>query len=642
MTGNMVRCMIGRMSNGGMVGHAIGCVTRSESGVRTGAGANAGSGAGVDAGAGVCAGAGLWRGMFCLMAACLLSVLVASADSIRIGRGKGTAADADKGSAEYFAKPFNGVFDARVTNVKYNDPAPKWRFYDDGRAIMFHNSMHPLYECYYYTVDGGTGGEEGAGGVNGKGSVDGTGSVKGSGGESGTGAAGGTTIRLRGVCCLRGSSSSGFRMLPDKPADLVLEVAAYGNGAKLKGREAGKGGRVFELTMSSKDYIPRYEDSRDLAAVMECRADGIARSSGNLWLVTENYGAVARTLPGDGDAVVRFDRNNIFEGNMDESGNYVLIDYVKGRKLYVDVSEVKKVTGDGMLQDILYTDAAAGLAFTRWQSTLKDKERAIDTSGYFNGVKAGRMSAGVFIVLMCLALILLLLNRFYPPFFANFLFYATYAAVLVITLYEVWYVFSLGKDALWFITDPKDSLHGLAAGIGMFVFMFLQVDLILSMETSFGNIYSAYSRCPFWVELVLSVLALLAAIPLILSGQPKWILCAYLLMIVATLPTSIGYLRHSSNKAVVLPFLLICYPFKYVMILPLLLLYIFGKASKTRVSFDSDDDDSHKTVRDMEGNTVNLNKTANGDMLDNDGNAFTHSGGSYTPNGANKKDGPYS
>lgn len=609
MTGNMVKCMIG---------HAIGCVTTSESGGRAGAGANVGSGAGVDAGAGVCAGAGLWRGMFCLMAACLLSVLVASADSIRIGRGKGTAADTDKGSAEYFAKPFNGVFDAMVTNVKYNDPAPKWRFYDDGRAIMFHNSMHPLYECYYYTVDGGTGGENGAG------------------------VAGGTTIRLRGVCCLRGSSSSGFRMLPDKPADLVLEVAAYGDGAKLKGREAGKDGRVFELTMSPKDYIPRYEDSRDLAAVMECRADGIARNSGNLWLVTENYGAVARTLPGDGDAVVKFDRNNIFEGNMDESGNYVLIDYVKGRKLYVDVSEVKKVTGDDMLQDILYSDAAAGLAFTRWQSTFKDKERAIDTAGYFNGVKAGRMSAGVFIVLMCLALILLLLNRFYPPFFANFLFYATYVAVLVITLYEVWYVFSLGKDALWFITDPKDSLHGLAAGIGMFVFMFLQVDLILSMETSFGNIYSAYSRCPFWVELVLSVLALLAAIPLVLSGQPKWILCAYLLMIVATLPTSIGYLRHSSSKAVVLPFLLICYPFKYVMILPLLLLYIFGKASKTRVSFDSDDDDSHKTVRDMEGNTVNLNKTANGDMLDNDGNAFTHSGGSYTPNGANKKDGPYS
>lgn len=609
MTGNMVRCMIG---------HAIGCVTTSESGVRAGAGANVGSGAGVDAGAGVCAGTGLWRGMFCLMAACLLSVLVASADSIRIGRGKGTAADTDKGSVEYFAKPFNGVFDAMVTNVKYNDPAPKWRFYDDGRAIMFHNSMHPLYECYYYTVDGGTGGENGAG------------------------VAGGTTIRLMGVCCLRGSSSSGFRMLPDKPADLVLEVAAYGDGAKLKGREAGKGGRVFELTMSPKDYIPRYEDSRDLAAVMECRADGIARSSGNLWLVTENYGAVARTLPGDGDAVVRFDRNNIFEGDMDESGNYVLIDYVKGRKLYVDVSEVKKVTGDDMLQDILYSDAAAGLAFTRWQSTFKDKERAIDTAGYFNGVKAGRMSAGVFIVLMCLALILLLLNRFYPPFFANFLFYATYAAVLVITLYEVWYVFSLGKDALWFITDPKDSLHGLAAGIGMFVFMFLQVDLILSMETSFGNIYSAYSRCPFWVELVLSVLALLAAIPLVLSGQPKWILCAYLLMIVATLPTSIGYLRHSSSKTAVLPFLLICYPFKYVMILPLLLLYIFGKASKTRVSFDSDDDDSHKTVRDMEGNTVNLNKTANGDMLDNDGNAFTHSGGSYTPNGANKKDGPYS
>ena len=199
-------------------------------------------------------------------------------------------------------------------------------------------------------------------------------------------------------------------------------------------------------------------------------------------------------------------------------------------------------------------------------------------------------------MLLFVALLLLVLNKLYPPFFANFLFYITYAAVVAVTLFELWYVFSLGKDALWFITDPKDFVHGFAAAVGTLVFLFLQVELILSLEMSFGEIYCAYSRCPFWVELVLSVLALFAALPLVLSGEVKWILCAYLLLVVATLPTSVGYMRHSSHRLAVLPFLLLCYPFKYIVMLPLILLYVFGRASKTKVSFDSSEDGSTRLI----------------------------------------------
>ena len=155
--------------------------------------------------------------VLCLMVLSLVLGTTVRADYIRIGRQREAAAE--KGSAEYFSKPFNGVFESKVTDPKYKDPAPAWRFYDDGRAVMFHDSMYPLYECYYYTVEDGV-------------------------------------ISLEGVCCLR--SSVGMKMLPEKPADLVLEVVSYGKAATLAGREAGKNGRGFELTLSFSDHISRF------------------------------------------------------------------------------------------------------------------------------------------------------------------------------------------------------------------------------------------------------------------------------------------------------------------------------------------------------------------------------------------------
>lgn len=201
--------------------------------------------------------------VLCLMVLSLVLGTTARADYIRIGRQREAAAE--KGSAEYFSKPFNGVFESKVTDPKYKDPAPAWRFYDDGRAVMFHDSMYPLYECYYYTVEDGV-------------------------------------ISLEGVCCLR--SSVGMKMLPEKPADLVLEVVSYGKAATLAGREAGKNGRGFELTLSSSDHISRFGNGNDLAEIMSCRASGIASSSENLFVVTRKEGAVAWKSPEEGGAVV--------------------------------------------------------------------------------------------------------------------------------------------------------------------------------------------------------------------------------------------------------------------------------------------------------------------------------------------------
>ena len=523
----------------------------------------------------------------------------AKADSIRIGKHQETKAE--KGSEEYFSKAFSGIFDAEVTYPQYNDPSPKWRFYDDGTAIMFHNFFHPLYECYQYTIGKGV-------------------------------------IKMKGICSIR--TGVNMNMLPEKPADFELEVITYGKDAALAGRETVKNGRTYKMSLSSSDYIPRFENI-DFASIIKCRASGITQSHENLWLVTDEYGAVARTLPDEGEGIVKFVRSDIFQGKMDEDGGFVLVDYIDGAQLYVNANEVRKVSNEKMLQEILYNDAEAGLYFTEWKNTFPEKKRAADTSGFLNGWMAGRRSAEIFIPLIFLALLLVILNKLYPPFFPNFLFRSTYIALILITLFELWYAVSLKQDALWFIFDPKDFVHGFAAVTGTLVFIFLQIEMILSLEMSFGEIYSAYSRCPFWIELVLALAALFAGLPLLISGQTLLVLCAYLLLLAACLPTSIGYMIHSSNKGIILPFLLLCYPFKYIFMLPLLLLYVFGKASKTKVYIDTDNDNSHQSVRDMEGNLVNLTKTSNGDFIDNEGNIFMKNGDSFIPTGADRKDGPY-
>lgn len=540
----------------------------------------------------------IMREVYCALIFSLLMCVTAMADSVRIGRHKEPAVE--RGSEEYFSRPFSGVFDTRVKADGDKESVLKWRFYDDGRAILFHDYVHPRYECYYYTAGDGM-------------------------------------VSLEGVCSLIGGVV--LNMLPEKPASLDLAVGSYGPEATLSGREPGRGGRCFTLTLSPDDRISRFE-SKDFATIMKCRHDGITSSCENLWQVTGEYGADARNQAGEGKSVIRFGRGDLFQGHPDEDGTYVLVDYIDGKKLYVEACNVRKVSDERMLQKILYNDAKAGVEFTRWQETFPEKEWKVDTAGYFNGWMAGRRAAEVFVWLIFLSLLLFILNRLFPPFVPNFLFYVTYAAVILIVLFELWYVASLKGDALWFITDPVDFVHGFAAVVGTIVFIFLQVELILSMEASLGEIYSAYTRCPFWVELVLALVALFAGLPLLLSGQLIWALCAYLLLSAACLPTSIGYMRHSVDRLAVLPFLLF-YPFKYVLMVPLLLLYVFGRAARTRVSVDSGDDDGSRTVRDMEGNTVHLTRMQNGDFVDNDGTVFSKNGDSFTPNGAGRHDGPY-
>lgn len=537
----------------------------------------------------------------CLTVFVLLLGYVANAGGLRIGK-RPQKEVVEKGSVEYFSKPFSGVFDVKATNSRYNDDATKWRFCEDGTAVLFHNVFYPVYECYYYTVENGV-------------------------------------IKLDGVCTVQYGLS--LHMLAEKPAGVELHVTSYGPNAILEGAVVGKKGNSYSLTMSSSDYIDRYGD-KNFAGIMACRAHGITSTHENLWLVTGEYGAPACLEPDTVDNIVNFSRGDIFQGKLSDDGNFVIVDYIDDSKLYVNIDDVKAVKNEAMLQDILYKDAEAGLDFVEWQATFPEKEWKVDTSGYFNGWKAGRLAAEAFLPFMAVMLILLILNKIYPPFYPNFLFCLTYVVLVFLTLFELWYAISLKQDMFWFIFSPKDFVHGFAAVVGTLVLFCLQIFLILTMEESLGDIYSAYTRCPFWVELVLYGAALYVSIPIMLSGMSLKMLYVYLLLLAACLPTSIGYLIHSRNKVAVLPFLLLCYPLKYIVMLPFLIFYVFKQASSTKVTVASDEDPDHVTVRDMEGNMVNLTRMPNGDMLDNDGHPYLKGGdGSFYPTGVDRTDGPY-
>lgn len=541
--------------------------------------------------------------VLCLDVCLLLSVPVA-ADAA--GQRKDRKNDQEKveeverGSAAYFSMPFNGAFDFDDGTKSY-EVIQKWRFYDNGWAVFYQGFTYPLYECYKYTVDEGV-------------------------------------IRLKGLCTVRVTPVA-TRMLAEKPAPVDLKVESYGADAVLSGRIYGNNGRNFRLKMSSSDYISGYQGPM-IWSVMSNRSGGITSKCENLWLVTEQGGASVREMP-DGTPVVTFSEGDLICGRMGESGDTVFVDYIAGSRLYVIADEVKRVSNDKMLQEILYSDATVGSDFTEWQSTFPEKTRKAVTSGYSNGMMAGRQAAKVFVGLLFVALLFVILNLFNPPYYANFLFYSTYAVLVLISLFEMWYMASLGLDALWFVFDAEDFVHGFAGVVGTLVFIILQIFLIQSMENSLYEIYSAGTRCPIWVELVLTFAALYLALrfQLVIRGMPA--LSVYLILFAGGLPTFIGYMRRSTDKIAVLPFLILCYPLKYVVMLPVALLYVFTQAAGRGVTKESAGDDSNIMVRDMEGNQVNLTRTSNGDYIGNDGTVFTKSGDSFFPNGAGRSDGPY-
>ena len=522
----------------------------------------------------------------------LLTILVVLSMPVSVYTGHARSAEAERGSAEFFAKPFSCVFNATLAYSRYNDESPVFKFYDNGTAVLFHNIFYSVYECYSYTTDG-------------------------------------HSVWLDGICTLQDNPMN-FSLLPDKPENMVLEFAGYGETASLNGSATGNPGHTYSLSMAASDHINRYYNGVSLLELIDLYKSGMPESTENLWLVTGEYGAAAYNGTEAGaESVAGFSKGNIIEGTADPGGEYLTVDYMGGQKLYIDLDEVNKIRNVSELHEILYADAGAFMDFSTWKHSLVRKAEIETSAGYFNGLKAGRGMAAAFLPILAMLVILTVLNVVIPLSHPNFLYYFTYIFLVLLSFFEVWYALSVKEHMFWFITSPKDFVHGFAAGVATFVYIFVRLYLLLVMEGNLAFFCGAWSRFPRWLELILVIVAMAAGMMYIFSGSGWDIPIAYLLLLAASLPVSIGYLVHASEKAAMLPFLLFCYPMKYLYAVPLLLLYVMSEAMKVKVLFSS-----RFETTDEYGNTIFVTRKPDGTFEDDAGDEVRQS-----PYGFHTKDG---
>ena len=506
-------------------------------------------------------------------------------------------------SEQYFTRPFHAEFTVDASRKKHFNGEIFFIFSRDGLALLFHDSGRPVYECYSYETNG-------------------------------------KTISMKGICTLK-QDVLNFRKLETLPDDIRLQFSGYGENATLHGQDSG--GITYNLDNMTEGYIDRLYRGADLNRIIASIDAGSKWNRGTLWYVDSGYGTPAVTATYDGRALKSFPDGAIISGIPDpEDPRYILVDYIKGQQLYVDTHDLRKIENDGQLDRILYNDASAYMPFFEWTGSFEEKTRKIDSSGYLNGWKAGRKTAVAFLPLLVIFTILLVLNKLFPDEpYPGALYHITSAILMMTTVFEIWYTISLKTDFLWFIFDPETFVHGLAAAVGTLFFICFHLDLILIIHKDLAVFNETYSRYPFWLETVLAALALAAGIPLALFGPATAGIGAYCLLAAASLPRTIGYMSHSSRRTPILPFMLLCYPVKYILFFPLAILYFLQEADKYKVTFTRTEDPDHKVVTDMNGNTQFLTRLSGNTYMDNNGRTYIESGGSFYPGRLSDNDGPY-
>ena len=524
--------------------------------------------------------------------------------SIHAKSGK-SVRSAEQWSQEYFSGPFHATFTADASAFKYSDSDTYFIFYRDGLARIFHSSVYPVYECYAYQTDG-------------------------------------NSVTLRGICTIK-QDAVNFRKLEAVPDDIRLQFTGYGKNATLKGQD--KGGVSYSLENMTEGHINRMYNGADLNDMIASIDASRKWDTENLWLVDSGYGTPAVTATYEGHALTSFPDGAIISGIPDpEDPRYILVDYIKGQKLYVDTHDLRKIGSERQFDEILYADASACLPYYKWTGSFEEKIRETDSSGYLNGWKAGRQMATVFLPLLLVLAILLILNKiFSEPAWPDILYYVTSSVLMLTTIFEIWYAISLKTDMLWFIFDPLTFVHGFAAAIGSLIFICIQLDLILITQKNLLEFNDTYSRCPSWLEWLIAVPAMMAGIPLVLFGNALAGIGGCSLLVIAALPRLIGYISHSSHETPILPFMLLCYPVKFILFIPLFILIILKETDKYKVTAvrEEEDEEEHKTVTDVYGNSINLHKTPGGGYMGDDGQPFIKSGESFFPGGISRKDGPY-
>ncbi len=442
-------------------------------------------------------------------------------------------------------------------------------------------------------------------------------------------------IFLKGACIIEFDGKT-WRKHPRVPEDIEMTLTDSRRPEYVMTGTGNISGVTYLVTYPDKSVHMHISYEGDWL-IRFCTAGFLANPQ-NVWKVTAPDGV--KVVDIEGDQKTTFGHGDIIIGRPDEkNGDYIAIDYIKGRKLYVEKSGIENLGSKNAVDMYLWENAKSVINFSKWNSSLRFDERDEDTAGWLNGWRAGRMSFWILFALLVAAAVLYVLNKTdYDPkfFFPDTLYDVTLGVLIALTVVEVWYIISLQRDALWIVFDV--GILGFFTFPVLAALLVLQLLLILTTEVNLVAYNNTYSWFPKKIEYIIGFLAMGTATGMMVSGNLLTGLGGYALLVAAGLPTTINYVRHSDGNCSMLPFMLLCYPVIYL----LFLVYIVLLAAGVIASIEAPYDPSVRTVTDANGNLVNLSKSANGRLMGNDGREYHEIPGSgFMPEHPDENEGPY-
>ena len=173
---------------------------------------------------------------------------------------------------------------------------------------------------------------------------------------------------------------------------------------------------------------------------------------------------------------------------------------------------------------------------------------------------------------------------------------------------------------------------------GALEMLVLQLLLIHMTEINLVAYNGTYSWFPKKIEWIIGFIVMGSATGMMVTGNLLAGLGGYALLTAAGLPTTINYVRHSNGNCSMLPFMLLCYPVTYLLFLVYIVLQIAGAVASIEAPYNP----NTCTVRDGNGNLVNLTPDSNGRLMGNDGREYHGTAGSgFMPDHPRDNEGPY-
>ena len=280
------------------------------------------------------------------------------------------------------------------------------------------------------------------------------------------------------------------------------------------GSQSGATYRVSYLDKPKHSFM-----SYDAEWIVRFCARGFLDNPQNVWKVTDPDGIKVVNI--EGDSETSFGYGDIIIGSPDEkNGDYIAIDYIKGRKLYVEKSGVENLGSKTAVDRYLWENAKSVINFSKWDSSLRFDEWDEDTAGWLNGWRAGRKSFWILFALLVASAVLYVLNKIdYNPefFFPDTLYKVTFGVLAALNVTEIWYIISLKQDALWIIFDVGPL--GFLTFLVVTVLLVLQMLLIHLTEINLVAYNDTYSWFPKKIEWIIGFIVMGSATGMMVSGN---------------------------------------------------------------------------------------------------------------------------